>query len=486
MGDLTDSTAERIAELKRICPTFYTPEQAQFKAEAAPWSIWADRKPRLVVTPADLSTLETVVKYLYTSKLDFAIRNTGTGGSSARDVIVSMQGFKQFEFDPATEIATVGAGLAWGELDNLVEARAPGHGAVGARCTWVGVTGAPLVGGLSWLSHEYGMISDPQNMIDAQVVLRDGRTVWAKQDGEEDLMWGLRGGGGNFGVVSALKLHLKRVSNKLFGAIILVPYSSLAETSKAVAAMHLREADPKVSMHVCNQGPGMGQPDQGAKPDIAIIAMDFNGESHARSGEGFAWAFALPGAVEVVAFEQTLQQINSMADSFKNYQGVNKFWASAAMISDIDEETLVRAWKWYEDSYNLHPGFGVGSTVLLEFMQHAAFNSVPSPTSSAWPHARGRRHVMQVLLGTSPETAPANIEEIAMKQFAKVGPEIGGKNAFHGEYHAGFLHEWNDLKEVYGENWERLLEVKKKYDPENRFDKGVDLGRKMVTEGMTV
>ncbi|KAI5359335.1 putative berberine/berberine, FAD-binding domain, PCMH-type, FAD-binding, type PCMH, subdomain 2 [Septoria linicola] len=475
-----------LGQLKQICSSFYTPEQLQFREQAEPWSIWADGNPKLVVTPPNLPTLQGVIKFLYASSLDFAIRNTGTGGSSAKDVIISMHGFKTFDFDPFTEIATVGAGLAWGELDKLIEAKAPGYGVVGARCTWVGVTGAPLVGGLSWLSHEHGMISDPQNMIDAQVVLRDGRTVWAKQDGEYDLLRALRGGGGNFEGVSALKLHLKRVSSNLFGAIISVPYSSLTETSKAVAAMHRRPADPEVSMHVCNQGPGMGQPDQGARPNIAIMAMDFNGEAHARSDAGFAWAFALPGAIEVVAFEQTLQQINAMADSFKNYQGVNRFWCSAAMISDIDDETLIRAFKWYEDSYNLHPGFGVGSSVLLEFMQHAAFNSVESPTSTAWPHARGRRHVMQVLLGTAPEGAPDDVKDIAMKQFAKVGPEIGGKDAFHGEYHAGFLHEWNNLEEVYGENWERLLETKQKYDPENRFNKGIDLGRGKVTEAMTV
>ena len=78
-----------------------------------------------------------------------------------------------------------------------MEEHAPGYQCVGARCTWVGVSGSALVGGLSWLSHEFGMISDPQNLLDMQVVLRDGKVVWASE--EPELMWALRGGGGNFG-----------------------------------------------------------------------------------------------------------------------------------------------------------------------------------------------------------------------------------------------------------------------------------------------
>lgn len=68
---------------------------------------------------------------------------------------------------------------------------------VGARCPYVGVAGSTLSGGLSWLSHELGLASDPQNLLDVQMVITDGRVVWASEDPE--LLWALRGGGGNFG-----------------------------------------------------------------------------------------------------------------------------------------------------------------------------------------------------------------------------------------------------------------------------------------------
>lgn len=168
-----------------------------YKDASAPWSVWADQRPPLVIQPMTLESMSKVVKSLYDSNLDFGVRNTGTGSVSARDVILSTHGFKDFRFDEASKTVTLGSGYCWGEVDALMEKHAPGYQVVGARCSWVGVTGSALVGGLSWLSHEYGMISDPGNLLDMQVVLSDGRALWASE--EPDLMWALRGGGGNFG-----------------------------------------------------------------------------------------------------------------------------------------------------------------------------------------------------------------------------------------------------------------------------------------------
>lgn len=101
-----------------------------------------------------------------------------------------------------------------------------------------------------------------------------------------------------------------------------------------------------------------------------IMMFDARGEAHARSEEGFAWAFELPGAQEVSTTTCTLRQLHAVVETFRDYQGNNMFWLSAPLIEgDLDDESLVRAWKWYEDSIKAHPGIGSGSTVLLEFMQ---------------------------------------------------------------------------------------------------------------------
>jgi hypothetical protein len=77
----------------------------------------------------------------------------------------------------------------------------------------------------------------------------------------------------------------------------------------------------------------------------------------------------LPDVMEWTAGEMSVRQVNALAESFRHWQGNNMFWLSAPLLAELDEDTTVRAWKWWEDSINLFEGFQDGSVVLLEFMQ---------------------------------------------------------------------------------------------------------------------
>lgn len=117
----------------------------------------------------------------------------------------------------------------------------------------------------------------------------------------------------------------------------------------------------------------------------------------------------------------------------------------------------------------LSDGNGRGLTKSQGF-----FNSSGSHTATAWPHS-GQQHIMQVVLGCKAANAPPNLTEIVHKHLAVVDTDIAGHGKETGRFHAGFLHEWNDLDGVFGENLGRLRALKEKYDPENRFDKSVPL-----------
>ncbi|KAK4975653.1 hypothetical protein LTR66_010924 [Elasticomyces elasticus] len=168
-----------------------------YQRETHCWAAQKDQHPAIVLRPKSLPALQSVLRYLYASDLDFAVRSGGVGSSSARDVVLSMGAFDGFDFDRERATVVLGAGQLWGDVDRKMAALAPGYATVGARYPFVGVGGSILSGGFSWLSHEYGLCSDPKNLLDAQVVLFDGRVVWASQ--EPELLWALRGGCGNFG-----------------------------------------------------------------------------------------------------------------------------------------------------------------------------------------------------------------------------------------------------------------------------------------------
>ena len=178
--------------------------------------------------------------------------------------------------------------------------------------------------------------------------------------------------------MTALKLRARKYADNVFCGVIICPYSSLPEISKKVAEVAARTADGRIAMHVVNRGPGMGEPGPGPKPGIAIMPYDAHGEGHARSEQGFKWAFDMKGAQEFGCGEMTLRQVNAIAETFRAYQGNNKSWLSAPLLKVIDEETLVRAWKWNQDAIEACPGFDDGSTVLLEFMQEVSI-SLPLP-----------------------------------------------------------------------------------------------------------
>lgn len=137
--------------------------------------------------------------------------------------------------------------------------------------------------------------------------------------------------------------------------------------------MAARPADPKLAMHVTKRGSGLGEAAQGGKPGIAIYMYDANGEAHGRSEAGFAWVFRIAGAEGATVGVRSLREMHAMANSFLEWRDTSLFhWSSAPLIAEIDEQTLLRAWEWWEESFRLCEGFQEGSTVILEFMQEVS------------------------------------------------------------------------------------------------------------------
>jgi FAD/FMN-containing dehydrogenase len=187
------------------------PGDPEYDATRTVFNGMVDKRPSLIVRPAGSLDVVDAVNYAREHDLPVAVRCGGhsVAGKSATEggVLVDLRSLKGVHVDPVARIAYSNGGALWGEFDR--ETQALGLATPGARMTTTGVGGFTLGGGYGWLSPVYGLACD--NLISVDVVTADGRVVTASEDINPDLFWGLRGGGGNFGIVTSYRFRLHPV-----------------------------------------------------------------------------------------------------------------------------------------------------------------------------------------------------------------------------------------------------------------------------------
>ncbi|GKT59898.1 cysteine desulfurase [Colletotrichum tofieldiae] len=276
-----------------------TPSDPSYKLHSEPYAIQKQLNPPVVLVPNTVKELSAIVKYLYGSNLDFVIRGHGFKSPSAKHVVVSMLSFKDLGYDSAKKIATVGASATWYEVVSFMEQADPEYSVPAARTPSIGVTGSILNGGLSWMSTEYGGISDPINFLDAEVVKYDGTVVMASQ--EPNLLWALRGGGGGFGVVTKVLLRAHPYPTDIWSGMVLVPRKTLPQLVDKIYTFNQSVPHPKVNYFVYLMPKQLlftvleeVEPD--AEDSIVFHVYDALGEKHGR--DIFKWVLQMPGAID--------------------------------------------------------------------------------------------------------------------------------------------------------------------------------------------
>ncbi len=192
-----------------------------------------DRRPALVVRPSGPADVIDAVRMAREQDLPLAVRCGGhnVAGNAVCDggVQIDLTSLKGVRVDPARRTARANAGVLWGEFDR--ETQLFGLATPGGRVTTTGIGGFTLGGGYGWLSPRYGLTCD--NLISADVVTADGRLVTASEDENEDLFWGLRGGGGNFGVVTSYEFRLHPVGPTVLAGMLVHPIDDAKELVRA-------------------------------------------------------------------------------------------------------------------------------------------------------------------------------------------------------------------------------------------------------------
>jgi FAD/FMN-containing dehydrogenase len=204
-----------------------------------------DRKPALIARCGTPQDVVAAVNLAREQSLPLSVYGGGHGvtGAAVCDagVVVDLRGMKAIEIDPVAKTVRAEAGLTWGEFDAATQEH--GLAVTGGRVTTTGIAGLALGSGSGWLERKFGFTCD--NLIKAEVVTADGRIVTASADENPDLFWGLRGGGGNFGIVTAFHLQLHDLGPLVFGGMLVFPAARASEIVPAYRAF-VRDAPDEV------------------------------------------------------------------------------------------------------------------------------------------------------------------------------------------------------------------------------------------------
>jgi FAD/FMN-containing dehydrogenase len=418
------------------------------------WNGTIDRYPAAVVRCASTSDVIAAVKFARERELLIAVRcgAHSTPGYSTCDggVVIDLRGVNQVRVDPQARTARVGGGTVWSELDAATQEH--GLAVTGGRVSDTGVGGLALGSGSGWLERMYGYTSE--SLVSAQVVTARGELVSASADENPDLFWALRGGGGNFGVVTAFEFALHPVGPILTGGMLLWPRAQAGEVIRFYRdfiAQAPNQVGGGVALLTAPPEPFVPADLQG-QPAVGVVYCYVGSLAEGEKAAQPLREFASP-AVDLVQ-PMPYVALQSMLDAGMP-TGVREYF-KVDWLASLSDEAVDAVVAHAEE---LPAPFG---QLILAPLGGAASGSdkdiALSVVDADWMY-------FCLAMWTDPAQDDGNRDWA--RGFASAMAAFGLGTAF-----ANFIEpdEGDRLRASYGEEkYARLLDVKRRWDPENHF-----------------
>jgi FAD/FMN-containing dehydrogenase len=430
------------------------PQDSGFEAARKVYNAMIDRRPALVARCASDADVAKVVDFAREQGLLLAVRGGGHNGAGLGTcdggVVLDLAGLKGVEVDPDARTVRVAGGCTWGEVDAATNEH--GLATPSGIISTTGVGGLTLGGGIGHLSRKCGLTID--NLLEAEVVLANGEQVRASADENPDLFWAIRGGGGNFGVVTSFLFRLHEVGT-IFGGPTFWAAEQGAEVLSAYRELILAAPRELNGFFAFTSVPP---------------APPFPEELHLRKVCGVVWCYVggeEEGAAAIAPLleatpEPLMHGVHSMPfpalqSAFDGIypKGEQWYWR-ADFVEEIPDEAVAA-----------HARFGpemptMKSTMHLYPIDGAAHDAGASDTAWAYRDANWG----SVFAGVDPDPAKAeDIRRWSVDYFEALHPYSAG-----GAYVNMMMDEGQErVRASYGGNYDRLAAIKATYDPDNLF-----------------
>ena len=406
-----------------------------------------DKRPALIASCR--STADVVAAVIAGREADLEISVRGGGHNVAGKAVtegglmIDLSSMKGIHVAPARRTVRAQAGVTVRELDraNGIFGLATPSGVVSST----GIAGLTLGGGLTWLMGRYGMAID--NLVSAEVVLASGEVVTASADEDADLFWAIRGGGGNFGVVTSFEFRAYPVATVLRGAVV-----HTLEAAPELLAFH-RDFSNQAPDELSMQAAFLHAPD-GSGTKLCGVSICHCGEV-ADEAEADLRPLREFGSPTVDLIERIPYPVANTTADWLFERGLLCYWKSAFFSELSDAAIGVLA-----DAFARAPT----DKCLLVIERFGGEAARVDPTATAYPHREPGHNLLLISQWTDPADSDAGIAW-ARTTFDALAPHMADRA--YTNYLPADDHD--RVRQAFGVNYDRLVELKRRYDPNNLF-----------------
>lgn len=452
---LPPSPPEHVSVIPDFGGWLITPDDQDYDEARSVWNGAIDRRPSYIARCLGAGDTVAALRFARERDLPIAVRGGGHGvaGTAVCDdgLVIDLSAMKGIQVDPAARTARAEGGVLWGELDAATQAF--GLATTGGVVSHTGIAGLTLGGGIGWLMRRHGLTID--NLLETEVVTADGECLTASEDRHPELFWGLRGGGGNFGIVTSFAYRLHPVGPQVLAGPVLWAMEDAVEVLRfyrEFAAAAPREVNTVVTLRRAPQVPFL-PPELHGRP-VCTVTMLYLGEP--------------------AAGERVLAPLRDFGRPLVDLVGLRPYTGLQSMV----DATVLHGWHYYWKSADVG---SLDDAVIDTMIEHSS--RIRSPWSytivfqlggavaevdedaTAYSH-RSAAHAININ-GVWLPHEPAAAREIAWTRqfFAALEPYQTGA-------YVNFLdrHDEDRVRTVYGdEKYRRLADLKGRYDPDNVF-----------------